>query len=163
MNKWFQCSDPRSPDQQDWWRYWVCLLKRKKQTNNIKCIGSWLFIENKWNMVFRKVYFFLPVTEILTESLRGELNVLLEMCFSYWHWYSPLSLKSTLWILKVADLDPVSVWLKLLEVFLRVKVPSKNSDETEHVMLMFWPQLTCPSFIEMLGFGRLAEKSKQKE
>lgn len=104
-------------------------------------------------------FVFLPLTESLTASLREDENFCAEMVFWYWHWYEPLWSKSTLWILKVADVElDDAVWLKVPEVFLRRKAPPENSDKIEQVMVTSSPQATLSLFREILGFGRLTEK-----
>lgn len=64
-----------------------------------------------------------------------------------------------MWILKVADVElEDAVWLKVPEVFLRMKVPPENSDKIKQVMMTSSPQATLSLFREILGFGRLTEK-----
>ena len=108
--------------------------------------------------------FVLPVTESVTESLTLELKTLelkdwLEMFIWYWHWYHPSLSKSTLWILKIAELVlDVRVVLNEPEVFCRMNVTPESCVEIEQVMLTFWPKVTgAAGFIEMVGFGRLTE------
>ncbi len=114
-------------------------------------------------LIFLIYLLFLPVIESLTESLRGELNTRLENIFSYWHWNNPSLSKSTLGILKVAELvSDVWVFLNEPEGFCSVNVPPKNPVEIEHVMPTSWPQDTSPrGFMEMPGFGKLTEKAAQ--
>lgn len=103
--------------------------------------------------------FVLPVTESLTESLTLELKDWLEMLVWYWHRYHPALSKSTLGILKIAELV-LDVWvvLNVLEVFCRMNVTPESCVEIEQVMLTFWPQVTgAAGIIEILGFDRLAE------
>ena len=104
---------------------------------------------------------FLPVTESLTESLRGDLKFRLEPLFSYWHWYNPSLLKVTWRMLKVAELL-LDLFLNESEFFFRMNVPPKTWVEIEQVMPTFWPQLTSPAgFMEILGFGKVTEKATQ--
>ena len=117
-----------------------------------------------WNQDW-EICFSLPVTEILTESLKTELKSRLETLFWYWHWYNPSLSKLTLRILKVVELVlDVWVFLNEPEVFCRMNVPPKCWVETEQVKLTSWPQVTTPAgFMEMLGFGRLTVKIIQEK
>lgn len=110
-----------------------------------------------------ELIFFLPATESLTAPLTGDWKFWLKLLFSYRHSYHPSFLKSTLGMLKVAEL-----WFDLWffvnepEVLFSMNVPPRAWVEIEHVMSTFWPQATSPAgLMEILAFGKLTEKNVQ--
>ena len=172
LNKWCQHPAPRWPHQQDsWW----CLalgasLEKKIPTIRKQFIQFIMHLKLNASLCvdmlvtlgtgIRKCISSLPVTESLTESLRGEVKSRLETLVWYWHWYNPSLSKFTWRMLKVAELE-LDVWVFLNDpdVCCRVNVPPKCWVEIEQVMPTSWPQVTSPTgFMEMLGFGRFTGK-----